>query len=580
MIIFNLNFRLALTSGDTLPASLLPFSILERASLNFDQFSGYIQTINVNYMFGLKNNHYVSVYPIVTPILITPLYLIPYVLLKIVNYPIDMLNPGFQVIVGFMERFSATIIATLASISLYLVLQELCSKKIAFITSCIFAFATNTWATSSMALWQHGMVELLFILMVFLILFNEKHSSYKNIIFLGILSGLFIFNRPSDALLILPVILYIFLTTRKNIILYSISGCLICLPFLYYNILNFGNALGGYNSVLSMMVFNPDTYIESFAGLLGSPQRGLLIFTPITIIAVFGYFKINTINNNKIKIFLKISALTAILQILIYSFFTDKWQGAVYGPRFLVGILPILCIFIGLYLESICRNKNDNMTKFHVNFIVIMLLVGVSIFVQIVGVCYYPNGDVKVVYDTSNPYAKYWDWSDTQIMRNFYAGQAIANPIKFVNMILFLENYDIINYRDSSIKNIALYDGWGGLESAGEEGKKYFFRWIGQNATLYLNSNKDMDITLNFNAEGFNQPKSVAIIIDNTSVNTIFINSSLAMQHVSTPLSINQKTKIIKLEVNEGCKRPIDLGIPGDNRCLGVAISNISVRIE
>jgi len=362
MIIFNLNFRLALTSGDTLPASLLPFCILERASLNFDQFSGYIKTIDVNFMFYFKNSHYVSAYPIITPILITPLYIIPYVLLKIVNYPIDMLNPGFQVIVALMEKFSATIITSLASVLLYLVLKEFCSKKIAFITSCIFAFATNTWATSSMALWQHGMVELLFILMFFLILGYEEHSSYKNIIFLGMLSGLFIINRPSDAPLLLPIILYIFLTTRKNVILFSISGCLICLPFLYYNLINFGNALGGYGNLFSMMVFNPDTYFESFAGLLVSPQRGLLIFTPITIIAIFGYFKINIINNNKIKIFLKIAALSTIIQILIYSFFTDKWQGAVYGPRFLVGILPILCIFIGLYLESICRNKNDNIT--------------------------------------------------------------------------------------------------------------------------------------------------------------------------------------------------------------------------
>jgi hypothetical protein len=83
------------------------------------------------------------------------------------------------------------------------------------------------------------------------------------------------------------------------------------------------------------------------------------------------------------------------------------------------------------------RNSTwPNITKFHVISLFIILLVGWSIFAQTVGVCYYPSGDLKLVSDTSNPYAKYWDWSDTQIMRNFYAGPAIENPIKYVNKIL------------------------------------------------------------------------------------------------------------------------------------------------
>lgn len=581
MIIFNLNFRLAATSGDSLPASLLPFSILNSGSMNFDLFSGYIQTISVPYMFHYLKGHYVSAYPIVTPILITPLYVIPYVLLKLVHYPIDMLNPGFHVIVRLMEKFSATIITSSASILLYLALKEHCSKKIAFISSCIFAFATNTWATSSMALWQHGMVELLFISMFFVILLNEKHSSFKYIIILGVLSGLFVFNRPSDTLLILPVLVYVLLSNRKNIILFSISGFLICLPFIYYNLYFFDSFLGGYGYVASMMVFDFNSNFESFLGLLASPQRGLLIFTPVTIIAVFGYLKINGISNNKIRLFLKISALSVIGQIIIYSIFTDRTQGWIYGPRYLVAILPILCIFIGLFLQSICDKENENKRQFHLISLSIGILVAVSIFSQIVGVCYYPTGDLKMIPDiTTSTNAKYWDWNDTQIMRNFYGGLVIENHNENVNKILFFKNIDVTNniikYRESSIQYVALIDGWYELEFSEQGKKKSFFQWIGENATLSINPENDMNVTLNFDAAGFYQPKSLDIIIDNTSINTIFINSTLGMQHVSLPLSIDKKTRLIKFQVNEGCIRPIDVGYSEDDRCLGVMISNIS----
>ena len=38
--------------------------------------------------------------------------------------------------------------------------KELINRRIATFVAIIYAFATNTWATSSQGLWQHGLVEL------------------------------------------------------------------------------------------------------------------------------------------------------------------------------------------------------------------------------------------------------------------------------------------------------------------------------------------------------------------------------------------------------------------------------------
>ena len=158
-IIYNINCG-STPSGDTIPASLLPFSIIENNNLYFDQFIVFFQnTWGTPYFFIEQNGHNLSFFPIVTPILVTPLYIIPYIILKLISYPIDMFNPGFVLLVLMMEKLSAATIVSFSGVFVFLSLKELINRKIAWIGTFIFAFATNTWAIGSQALWQHGKVR-------------------------------------------------------------------------------------------------------------------------------------------------------------------------------------------------------------------------------------------------------------------------------------------------------------------------------------------------------------------------------------------------------------------------------------
>ena len=103
-------------------------------------------------------------------------------------------------------------------------------------TALVYAFATSTWSVSSQALWQHGTVELLLILMIYLVIRNERERSRNTIIFLGLLTGLFLFNRPPDAVLLLPIIGYVIWYERQNLPVYAISAAATGLPFLVYNL--------------------------------------------------------------------------------------------------------------------------------------------------------------------------------------------------------------------------------------------------------------------------------------------------------------------------------------------------------
>jgi len=426
-IIYNLNMR-TIPPSDSISTSLMPFSILENHNLSLDQFANYFITIKpYPWMVFFVGGHYYSSYPIVLPVLITPLYIFPYIFLKMVHCPIDALNPGFQLAVLIMEKFCSSLIASGAGAFLYLALGEIIAKKAAVITSIIFAIGASTWATSSQNLWQHGLIELFLSILIFMVIKSGGHISIRNAVIMGIISGLFVFNRPADALLLLSVIFYV-IRSKDNMIYYFASAALSGLPFLIYNIYYFGKIFFIPYSYLDQSM-SIDNLINIF-GLLISPSRGILVYSPIVVLAIFGYIEAMKIDDENLRYFFIAAGLSVIFEMLVYGSFSIWYAGGSYGPRFLTGLLPILGIFIGFYLNKL--NKND--TK--ILFIISLLLVW-SVFVQVVGAFYAPHGwyCCTPTNIADNP-GRLWDWGDMEIFRDFNAGPYPTDPMAAASIIL------------------------------------------------------------------------------------------------------------------------------------------------
>ena len=66
-----------------------------------------------------------------------------------------------------MEKISASFLASLASVLIFLVLRHE-NNRWSLPLAVAFAFGTNTWMISSQALWQHGTGELLIALALLL----------------------------------------------------------------------------------------------------------------------------------------------------------------------------------------------------------------------------------------------------------------------------------------------------------------------------------------------------------------------------------------------------------------------------
>jgi hypothetical protein len=398
-------------SGDTNPAAFLPLALILHQTVYFDAFVGAGLGPNVAYAFPLVNGHYVSLFPIVTPVLITPLYFVSSLLYTVFSVPFDTTG------IMLMAKTSATIIAALSCVFVYLTGKELFSRKIALFTTLVYAVATSTWSVSSQALWQHGTVELLLILMIYLVIKNEREPSRNTIIFLGLLTGLFLFNRPPDAVLLLPLIGYIIWYERKNLPVYAVSAAASGLPFLVYNLSIFGNVFGGYQQNLGVFSFGPGS-IGNFAGLLVAPNVGLLVFSPVLILSVFGYLKLNTIPNLRIRQVLFVFGPAIVLEILVYSFF-GFWESSVafsYGQRFLTGFIPVLAIFIGIAFNEFFVTEPETFRIKAVRTFIILLVVS-SVLIQAIGVFLYP-----LYPDRSTSSERAWDWDHSIIIESYWYG--------------------------------------------------------------------------------------------------------------------------------------------------------------
>lgn len=407
-------------SGDVAPATYLPTSLILYQNVFFDVSTPSLANPDLAYAFPLVNGHYVSLFPIVTPVLVTPVYAISWVLYHLFNIPVS--DTDFILMAKLLAKTSAAIITTLAGVLVYITAKDLFSKRVAILTTFIFAFATSTWAISSQALWQHGTVELLLIALICLIVKNEKKEWWGYIFLLGAVSGLFVFNRPPDSILLIPILVYVLWYQRSSIQYYVVGGLLSGLPFLWYNYSMFGNIFGGYAENLSLFALSTD-FVRQYIGLLIAPNVGLLIFCPVLIVSIFGFLTVYRSTGSRIKTLLLLFTPAICLQILLYSFFKPWASSAAYcfGPRFLTCFVPVLCIYIGFFLESLFNTDSSRQVQIKkwIAGIIVAGLIILSVSIQCIGVFLYGWSSEENMSINDH---RAWDWSDSIIINSLTTG--------------------------------------------------------------------------------------------------------------------------------------------------------------
>jgi len=272
-----------------------------------------------------------SLYPVVTPLLVAPLYLPAYLWLDHHGWT----QPNVDRVAELMEKLAASLLAAIASVLMYLLLRR---ERIrwALPLTLAFAFGTDTWMISSQALWQHGTAE---ILVVLALLLSVSRRTPWRMGLLGLVCALMAANRPPDVLIAAAFLAFVVWRDKRDAKWFVAGGAVPAVALLAFNVIVVGNLLGGYAGPVhaGQNFFHLD--LLGPAGMLVSPGRGLLVFSPFLLLVPLGLrLRLREPSTRRLAITLSAAVLA---QLLVYSQ-TDWRAGGSWGPRYLVDVLPIL----------------------------------------------------------------------------------------------------------------------------------------------------------------------------------------------------------------------------------------------
>ena len=397
-LIYNANGR-GISAGDTYPARYLPFAIVQYHTVFLNpvaKAAAQGRGDTAFWMLRLPDGRVLSLYPVVTPLLVAPLYVPAVAYLRWRGWS----DAGLDYVAKLMEKLSASVIASLSVSLLYLLLRRRTSKRIALGLAVAFAFGTTTWMISSQALWQQGMAELLVIVALLLV---TGPYTWRRGVLTGLVCGLIACNRPPDAILGAALgcyALFWWSGWRRGAAL-VISALLPGVVLLFYNLHYAGNIGGGYGRIGKASFFNKPL-LSGIAGLLVSPTHGLLVFSPFLIFLVWR-------RGAGWKPALHGLMLAAVvLQILLYA--KTDWRGGLsWGPRYMTDFLPFLMWMLVPVVENL---RGVGRVAFGV-------LVGVGIGIEAIGAfTYHAENDLPIFAIDRGPHKMdaSWQWRNAPFL--------------------------------------------------------------------------------------------------------------------------------------------------------------------
>ncbi|HEX2831483.1 MAG TPA: hypothetical protein VHW00_00620 [Thermoanaerobaculia bacterium] len=414
MVVYNANLR-SISAGDTYPARYLPFAIVQYQTLflnPIEKVAAQGRPETAFWMLHRPDGRILSLYPVVVPVLVAPLYVPAVGYLHARGWSDARLDHVAKV----MEKLAASFLASLSAALLYLLLLRRTKPSIALLLTVAYAFGTTTWVISSQALWQHGMAE---VLLIGALLMLTGAATAPRALAAGLLLGLLAGNRPPDLILAGLLGIYgLYWAGRRRMIPLLAGSALSMGLVLLYNFHAAGNILGGYGVVGNSHFFQYDI-LRGVAGLLVSPTRGLFVFSPFLLFLLLAW---RYLPRSREERFLTLAmAIGVAIHLVLYA--KVDWRGGLsWGPRYLTDLLPFL---LWMLVPVVAALRGAGRIAF-------VIAVAVSIVIEAIGAFSY-TGSVDDPIFAADRYAEKhdlrgaWQWRNAPFLNTLKHGFAPAD---------------------------------------------------------------------------------------------------------------------------------------------------------
>lgn len=288
----------------------------------------------------------------------SPFFVVGHLLNLAVNgLEIPIKTDGYSYIEEAFVCISSILYSLLGLVLIFKLLKQYCSKGIAFFSSLVLYFGTPAFYYALFEPSMSHSLELFTTSLLLYLLIGAKGEK-RNWFAIGITMGLVTIVRWQNIIFGLACLLVLYKDTvteknKKAATKIFLKKCFIAcfgfLPIVFSQMYFWKLTLGSYflipqgNGFLNFV--NPH-----ILGVLFSTKNGLYLWSPVTL----GVFGLYYLKDKKLA-----SILFAIFLIDVYvcSTVQDWWGGAGFGPRRLIGNVPIFALGLALILQRIMESN-------------------------------------------------------------------------------------------------------------------------------------------------------------------------------------------------------------------------------
>jgi hypothetical protein len=264
-------------------------------------------------------------------------------------------NPHGEVMIE--ASLAALLMALLAAIFFYTA-RILLSPGWSAVIALGGALGTQVYSTASRALWSETWGILLLGVVIFMLLAHESAKRRLSPVLLATLLSWMYFVRPTFAVPIVAISIYLLLFHRAFFLRYAISGAAWLIGFVFYSRFHFGQWLPDYYRA-NRLLFN--AFGTALAGNLISPARGLLVYVPV--ILFVGYLLGRYLKFVSHIRLVWLALAISFFHLVAISGFPHWWGGHSFGPRFTTGLVPWFVLLAILGVQAMLQGRAQQSRK-------------------------------------------------------------------------------------------------------------------------------------------------------------------------------------------------------------------------
>jgi hypothetical protein len=326
-----------------------------------------------------------------------------------------------EIVGTLLSKLAASLLIAVSVAFVYLALRELVTESGARWITLGYAFATSAWAVSSQGLWQTTGSQVALAGAFLALLVARRWNTPAMIAWAGAAAAVAVACRPTAMIWAGLIAIYVVHVHRKNLLAFLPVPAMLGALLVAYNVYYFGAFAGGYESIDVQHVMTWEQISTGLQGLLLSPNRGLLTFSPVALAAVGGMV---VVFRRSGELLLRYLAAGVILTVLFYSTL-PQWHGQFsYSYRYLVDALPALALLTAPTWTWLSARVWRVAT--------LGTVAAFSVFIQVVGVFYYPCGWYRSTRSDPTAMARFFDWHNLEVVQCLRNGPVDPDGLRFL----------------------------------------------------------------------------------------------------------------------------------------------------